>query len=318
MNYAHIKAHIARRNGLPPNATNAATTTAAPPTEDTPGPTPTATLSRARHTDNRPAWLVDREHTEKTARDSSDAYHQANSLKRRRNLVFTAHLLQGSTTPPSIRSIPCLVENRLPNINLDIGRVFDDLCITVLYDSCGAISTGYLRYHLWVASQYPETVASLEYFNDSLPFEPVMLGGAITATTGTPAHHGMLSAVIAYHTPYTFLDGSEFLLTFALGNEVAVNSLFGWADIRRLATTLNTATNSVTSTAIRATFDVIMREPDFDLPAGTDFHLTIHNFDRSVITSHKRAQANNPTPVLVNLAPQRTDLLLPAPHPVHT
>ena len=69
-----------------------------------------------------------------------------------------------------------------------------------------------------------------------------MLGGAITATTGTPAHHGMLSAVMAYHTPYTFPNGSEFLLTFALGNEVAVNSLFGWADTRQLDTILNTAT----------------------------------------------------------------------------
>ena len=318
MNYAHIKAHIARRNGSPPTATNAATITVAKPAALPPGPTPTETTSRDRHTDNRPAWVVDRENAEKAARDGSGAYHQANSLKRRRNLVFTAHLLQGSTTPPSIRGIPCLVENKLPNINLDIGSAFDDLCITVLYDSCGAISTGYLRYHLWVASQYPETVASLEYYNDSLPFEPVMLGGAITATTGTPAHHGMLSAVIAYHTPYTFTDGSEFLLTFALGNEVAVNSLFGWADIRRLDTTLNTATNTVTSTAIRANFDVILREPEFDLPAGTDFHLTIHTFDRSAIAGHKRGQANHPAPVLVNLAPQQPEPLQPDHPPAHT
>ena len=205
MNYTHIKAHIAQRNGSPPNATNAATTTVAQPSAEPPRPTPTETLSRDRHTDNRPAWVVDRENAEKAAHDASSVHHQANSLKRRQNLVFTAHLLlQGSTTPPSIRSIPCLVENKLPNINLDIGRAFNDLCITVIYDSCGAISSGYLWYHLWVASQYPKTVASLEYYNDSLPFEPVMLGGAITATTRTPARHGMLSAVIAYHTPYTF------------------------------------------------------------------------------------------------------------------
>ena len=209
------------------------------------------------------------------------------------------------------------MENKLPNINLDIGSAFNNLCITVLYNSCGTISTGYLRYHLWVASQYPKTVASLEYYNDSLPFEPVMLGGAITATTGTPAHHGMISAVIAYHTPYTFPDGSEFLLAFALGNEVAVNSLFGWVDIPRLDTTLNTATNTVTSTAIQANFDVIMREPEFDLPAGTNFHLTIHTFDCSVLTSHKRGQANHPTLVLVNLAPQHPDPLQPKHQPVH-
>ncbi len=135
----------------------------------------------------------------------------------------------------------------------------------------------YLRYHLWIASQFPETVAALEHFNDKLPFEPVMLGGAITATDGTPTNHGLLTAVISYHTSYRFSDGMEFLLQFALGSKVAVNLLFGWADIRRLQTTFDT-TNALTSRALQASFDVIMREPDFDLPFGTIFdptHITL-------------------------------------------
>ena len=303
MNYAHIKESIARRDqprpGYPPREERpisaATNTTPPPPAVPPPEPVPSGHTTRP-HTDNRPAWVTQKESEEKAARDAISDYHQANSNKRRRNLVFTAHLLQGSTTPPSIRRIPCLVENKLPNINLDIGCVFDDLCITVLYDSCGAISTGYLRYHLWIASLYPETVASLEYFNDADPFEPVMLGGAVTATNGTPAHHGMLSAVISYHTPYRFPDGTEFLLSFALGNEVAVNSLFGWADIRRLCTTLDTASATVTSTELRATFDVLMREPEFDLPAGTTFDATMQTFDRSAFTRSTPQQGTTAAP----------------------
>ena len=81
MNYAHIKAHIARRNGSPPNATNAATTTVAQPAADPSGPTPTETLSRDRYTNNRPAWVVDRENAKKAARNASSAYHQAKFAK---------------------------------------------------------------------------------------------------------------------------------------------------------------------------------------------------------------------------------------------
>ena len=123
-----------------------------------------------------------------------------------------------------------------------------------------------------------------------------MLGGAVTATNGTPAHHGMLSAVISYHTPYRFPDGTEFLLSFALRNEVAVNSLFGWADIRRLCTTLDTASATVTSTELHATFDVLMREPEFDLPAGTTFDATMQTFDRSTFTRSTPQQGTTAAP----------------------
>ena len=37
----------------------------------------------------------------------------------------------------------------------------------------------YLPYHLWIMRENPYSVTSFERFNDSNPFKPIKLGGAI-------------------------------------------------------------------------------------------------------------------------------------------
>ena len=47
--------------------------------------------------------------------------------------------------------------------------------------------------------------------------------------------HGVLSAVIRYHTPYVLNNGKEFILSFVLGNDMSVNSIFGLPGILEIA-----------------------------------------------------------------------------------
>jgi hypothetical protein len=68
-------------------------------------------------------------------------------------------------------------------------------------DTCSALNTGYLPFHLWLKSQRPDIVAEFISFDDANPFEPIKLGGAIRNPTDfVSADHGNLTAVIRYYS----------------------------------------------------------------------------------------------------------------------
>ena len=46
-------------------------------------------------------------------------------------------------------------------------------------DSCASMHTGNLLVHQWLMTKYPEIVHCYEQFEDSNPFEPIMLEGAL-------------------------------------------------------------------------------------------------------------------------------------------
>jgi hypothetical protein len=103
-----------------------------------------------------------------------------------------------------------------------------DLVYFGLMDTCGALKTGYLLFHLWLKSERPDLVAGFISFDDANPFEPIKLGGAISDPSDFDASdHGNLTAIIRYYTPYTDTSGFRITIPFALGADVTVNTIFG-------------------------------------------------------------------------------------------
>ena len=114
-----------------------------------------------------------------------------------------------STHTPSPRPVlppmPISIDNGLPHITFNLGaHPTRDPSLRGLMDTCGALNTGYLTFHLWLMSERPDIVAEFHSFDDSNPFEPVKLGGAIRDPSNfDTANHGNLTAVIHYFTPYS-------------------------------------------------------------------------------------------------------------------
>lgn len=136
-------------------------------------------------------------------------------------------------TPPPM---PIAIDNGFPNITINLGTPADPFELVSLFDTCGSLNTGYLPFHAWIASTHPSAVAEFRYFNGSIPFEPVKLEGAVTENPAgtTNSSHGLLTAVIRYKTAYIDSDGSPITLSFALGNDVSTNTIFGLPTITAL------------------------------------------------------------------------------------
>ena len=129
-----------------------------------------------------------------------------------------------------MRPMPIASINELPHIKLSIQSVdqASPIGLTMLYDTGAALNTGYLPYHRQIMKEHPSSVACYKEFNGSNPFDPIKLCGAITDPSAfKESLHGILSAVIEYHTPYYLSNGDAFKLSFALGESMSVNSILG-------------------------------------------------------------------------------------------
>ena len=125
------------------------------------------------------------------------------------------------------RFMPISSQNELPHLRFLLGQPRDSITLSFLYDTGAAINTGYLPYHLYIMQECPQAVHSFEEFNGTNPFKPIKLCGAITdPALYNQEKHDILSAVVRYRTPYVLMSGETFILSFALGNDMSVNSIF--------------------------------------------------------------------------------------------
>jgi hypothetical protein len=127
--------------------------------------------------------------------------------------------------------MPIAINNGLPHITFSFGSdpALDPTLCGLSMDTCrGALNTGYLLFHLWLMSERPDfLVAEFISFDDSNPFEPIKLGGAIRDPSDfDAADHGNPTAMIRYYTPYTNVSGSPITLSFDLGSDATVNTIF--------------------------------------------------------------------------------------------
>jgi len=135
----------------------------------------------------------------------------------------------------NLRPMPITSQNELAHIKWLIWAADNKelIGLSMLYDTGSALNTGYLPYHSQIVKCHPSVVKRLEYFDGSNPFEPIKLCGAITQPSDYDSgNHGILSAVVEYHTPYKYRNGEPVSLTIALGNSMTVNTILGLPTIR--------------------------------------------------------------------------------------
>ena len=183
---------------------------------------------------------------------------------------FSAQLPSLQPAPPTM---PISLCNGLPHLAFDLGS--DDVAdpsLCGLMDTCAALNTSYLLFHLWLKSERPDLVAEFASFDDSNPFEPLKLRGAIRDSADFDAtDHGKLTAVIRYYTPYIDIHGAPITISFALGSDVTVNTIFGLPMLCNLDSVILLRANSMHSWALRLDFPITRAAANFGLPPDCPF-----------------------------------------------
>ena len=100
-------------------------------------------------------------------------------------------------TNSDLHKIPITSSNDLPHISLVIGTQKDGPRVSTLFDTCVALITGYLPFHIFNKLTHPNMVYSYESFDDNNPFDLITLTGAIDNTQEyNTTKHGILSTII--------------------------------------------------------------------------------------------------------------------------
>jgi hypothetical protein len=184
--------------------------------------------------------------------------------------------------------MPIAIDNGLPHITFALGTTTDCPTLCGLMDTCGALNTGYLPFHQWLMSEHLATVADYISFDDTNPFEPVKLGGAIRDPDNfNSSSHGNLTAVIRYYTPYTDTTGNPITISFALGNDVTVNTIFGLPLLCALDCTISLGSNSLQSNALNLILPITRAATRHGLPPNCLFDPASFRRNRvATLTSH--------------------------------
>ena len=177
------------------------------------------------------------------------------------------------------RPMPIAINNRLPtaDFRLVTKNLHPCLDLGCLVDSCGGLNSGYLDFHCYIRDTYPECVVAYETFDDSNPFHPIKLGGALTNQNQfEESNYGHLTAVITYRTQYTHPETKmPILLKFALGADVSVNSLCGAPMLRDLGAVIDLGSSKLHLTKVSTTLPLVWSEVKRGAPEE-DKHNTNH------------------------------------------
>jgi hypothetical protein len=175
-------------------------------------------------------------------------------------------------TPPILPPMPIAIDNGLPHITFQLGTTASQEMLQGLMDTCGALNTGFLPFHQWIMSENPSLIAEYIEFNDKNPFEPIKLGGAIRDPDGFDSDtHGNLTAVIRYFTPYYGIDNQRVTLSFALGHDVTVNTIYGLPMLTDIGSMISLSTDTLHSAHLNQDFPILRCATSHGLPVGCTF-----------------------------------------------
>ena len=113
----------------------------------------------------------------------------------------------------------------------------------------------------------PHLVAKYIQFDDSRPFEPFKLHCAVKDLVATESLHGKLISIVRYWIRYT-KNGKREILSFGLGDSVAVNSLVGIPTIKAWQSLLDFNKNSLEARGLNTQFHLISEATKHGLPPG--------------------------------------------------
>ena len=193
---------------------------------------------------------------EERKRKNESEYKDESPTRRGRIIVMQATLLNHSVerSPP----MPLTVDNKLPGCLLRFGKTAEDEVSFICHvDTCAAMSTGNLGLHQWLITKYPAIVAEYTQYDDASPFEPIRLAVALKDLDGCEITKNKLTAVVRYWTPYLDTDGNRLVISFGLGESIAVNSIVGLPFLSHWKASICFHSNSLTSALLKMKFPLI-------------------------------------------------------------
>jgi hypothetical protein len=127
--------------------------------------------------------------------------------------------------------MPITVQNNLPTLSLCLGESKNQhghIELKVLFDTYGALSTGFKPYHDRIRRLHPELVHVYERFDKINQFKPIRQSRALYNPDDVSQEvTGALTLVIHYKTHYVDCNGNLVLLSLSLGDTVNCNTILG-------------------------------------------------------------------------------------------
>ena len=171
--------------------------------------------------------------------------------------------------------MPINIDNGLPAIAMRFGISDEkEMSFNVHLDSCAGLNIGNLNVHKWVITTYPYIVKNYIQFDDKDKFEPLGLNCAVNDVKDVENNVGKLTAIVTYYTRYTSVNKLPILLSFGLGNEVAVNAIIGKPTLKEWKGCVNFNNDTFTSEELMLQFEMEYKVADAGLPRNVIFDNT--------------------------------------------
>lgn len=177
--------------------------------------------------------------------------------------------------PTFLTKYNTLLSNSLP-LSLFINKKKNKYIKTLVYTRA-SLCTCCKSFHQWFATHVPSTISKFVEFDPSTPYDAITFCTAIIDDIDTPSPVSILTLVVKCHTPYAASEGNPVILSFGIGNNIAMKSIIKIPALKSFVTLVNLHHNTLNCKSIRHIFRLLLTG---DL-AGP--HLMCHTVSRPLI-----------------------------------
>ena len=137
--------------------------------------------------------------------------------------------------------MPIAINNSIPSIKFYLRLILEaEDCMRILVNTCAAMNTGNIDYYLWVMSQCPTMVAEHLKCDPNTKYDIVKLFATLDLNvTHQPNTHGQMTTIIRYDIPYLVHGKDPLILSFALGDNISLRSVFGIPTLLAVSATID-------------------------------------------------------------------------------